>query len=222
MNPYRPRPDVVEALHGKSLVMIVGPAAVGKSSIMNEAIRYDAGFARVSGLTTRQRRPDDEPGLYRYVSSQEAERLIAKGQLVQYVIHPTTGKLYGTENVDFPGYYNLQDTLSTSVNSYFELPFARHVLISLCAEPSVWRQWFEARYPTPGDERNKRLREAKSSIEWSLTRTDDHHWLVNRPDQLSATAEQLVAIARGAQASGAAPDEARALLATVNDLLSYK
>lgn len=222
MNTYEPTPEVLETLHGKTLVMLIGPTSVGKSSVMNEARRFDTAFARVSGLTTRTARPDDEPGLYRYVSDDEAAKLIRRRQLVQYVVHPTTDKLYGTEPHDFPGYYNLQDTLSTSVPFYDSLPFARHIKISLTTDPENWKTWIKARYPTSSDERRKRLQEAKSSIEWSLAQTEDHHWLVNRTGALRETAAQLVAIARNEHRTSAPPPEATALLRTVEDLLSYR
>lgn len=222
MATYEPKPEVLETLHGKTLVMLVGPTAIGKSSIMNEAVRYDNTFARVSGLTTREPRANDEPGLYRYVTQEDAEKLIAARKLVQYVVYPTTGKLYGTEAKDFPGYYNLKDTLSTSVEFFESLPFSRHVVVSLTTDSDTWRAWLEKRYPQAGEERRKRLQEAKSSIEWSLSRQGNHHWLVNHQGDLSGVAERLVGIARGTSSDEMAPPEAEALLQTVNDLLSYE
>ncbi len=221
MEAYQPSAQVLERLHGKTLVMLVGPTAVGKSSVMNEAVRFDTAFARVSGLTTRARRPNDEPGLYRYVSDKDAQRLIARHELVQYVVHPTTGKLYGTEPKDFPGYYNLQDTLSNSVAFYKSLPFARHVTVSLTTSPAAWTAWLDERYPIGDAERRKRLLEAKSSIEWSLARNESNHWLVNAPGNLRQTAERLIAIARGTSDATTPPPEAEDLLRTVHDLLSY-
>ena len=222
MNQYEPRADVLETLHGKTLVMIVGPTSVGKSSVMNQAVRYDSAFARVSGLTTREPRPDDEPGLYRYVSEGEAEKLIKKRKLVQYVIHPTTGKLYGTEAKDFAGFYNLQDTLSTSVDFYKSLPFARHVTVSLTTDPETCKIWLIERYPAGTPERKTRLQEARSSIQWSMAQTGDHHWLVNRRGELATTAANLVAIARGENSSQSFVPETEGLLRTIADLLSYE
>lgn len=221
MSTYQPRTDVLEKLHGKTLVMVVGPTSIGKSFIMNEATTLDARFTRVSGLTTRQPRPNDEPGLYRYISDDMAARLIADRQLVQYIVHPTTGKLYGTEAEDFPGEYNLQDTLSTSVDFYRSLPFARHYVISLTTEPGSWKEWFLQRYPAADDERTKRLLEAKQSIEWSLSQTGNHVWLVNRPGRGRETASQLIEMATGRGAvPPEVPQEAGALLRTVEGLLS--
>lgn len=222
MSHYHPREEVLQQLHGKTLVMVVGPAAIGKSSLMNEAIRLDHTFARVSGLTTRVARPNDEPGLYRYVSEDDARQLIGQRELVQYVVHPTTGKLYGTEARDYPADFNLQDTLSASVDFYRTLPFGRHVLVSLTTDPTAWQTWLQRRYPQVSPERDKRLQEARMSIEWSLSQAGEQHWLVNRPGDLSRAATELIAIARGHQRPQQPPAEVHAMLATVKDLLSYK
>lgn len=221
MPEYAARDDVVAMLHDKTLVMVVGPTAMGKSTVMNEATKLDAEFARVSGVTTRAPRPNDEPGLYRYLSQAEADRLIAARELVQYAIFPTTGMLYGTEPRDFPGRFNLLDTLYNAVEPAMKLPFNRHVVVSLTAPAEAWQEWLSYRYPSRTDEYYKRLQEAKQSLEWSLAQSANHHWLVNQPDQLQETARQLIAVARGERTAQETPSEARNLLQTVNDLLSY-
>ena len=213
----------MESLHDKTLVMIIGPTAVGKSSLMNEVVSIDAEFSRVSGFTTREPRANDEPGLYRYLTNAAARHVIEQGEVVQFAIHPTTGDMYGTQLKDYPKRFNLLDTLSTVVEGLQSLPFKSTITISLTTDPRAWQTWLLNRYPEADDEqRIKRLEEARQSIEWSMAQTTDHFWLVNQPNNLRATAEQLIAIVRGETSPTTMPDEAPQLLNAVKSLLSYK
>lgn len=213
---------MMEALHGKTLVMIVGPTSVGKSSLMNKVVELDTDFARVSGFTTREQRPNDEPGLYRYVNESEAQAIIASPDLIQYAINPANNKLYGTTVMDYPGRINLQDTLSGAVEFYKTVPFERHIVISLTAPSETWAQWLTARYPEAGMERAKRLQEAIASIEWSLSQADNHYWLVNQPGQLDAVARHLISIVKNRAEPSVVPPEAKNLLVHAQSLLSYE
>jgi guanylate kinase len=210
----------MEGLANKVLVMIVGPTAVGKSSLMNEVASLDSEFARVSGFTTRQPRANDEPGLYRYISKEAARRLIEQdGAVVQFAIHPTTGDMYGTQPADYPAQFNVLDTLSTVVGGLQSLPFKDTVTISLTTEPEFWRTWVLARYPEANEERSKRLQEARQSIEWSMAQTSKHFWLINRPNDLHTTAEELINIVKTGVGLSDPPLQASELLGAVKSLL---
>jgi len=189
----------MESLQDKTLVMLVGPSAVGKSTLMNVVVKQSDSFKRVSGFTTRAPRTNDEPGLYRYVTSEEAKERIRDNRLVQYAVHPSTGVIYGTEPSDYPGKYNLLDTLSSVVLELRTLPFQTSITISLTAPAEQWRTQFLTRYPTQSEDALKRLAEAKLSIEWSLAQTDNHVWLNNPRGKLQHTAQRLIAIASQGQ-----------------------
>ena len=221
MSHYAPLPEISASLTKKVFVMIIGPTAIGKSSIMNEVARLDPDFRRVSGFTTRAPRENDEPGLYRYLTDKEAEALIQHHQAVQYIRHPTTGMIYGTEAFDYPGDYNLKDTLTEAVKGDRELPFARTVTVSITTDPATWQRWLEERFPEDSDERTKRLRESKQSIEWSLAQTGQHQWLINTAERLSESAQELIRCIRDPALQTDTPSEATKLLAMANDLLSY-
>jgi len=212
----------MESLSGKTLVMIVGPTAVGKSSLMNEVVAQDSEFGRVSGFTTRRQRPNDEPGLYRYLSNGAARQLIEKGEVVQFAIHPTTGDMYGTQPQDYPRLFNLLDTLSTVVGGIQSLPFKSVVTVSLTTDPAAWQSWVLGRYPEPSEERTKRLQEAVQSIEWSMSQSANHFWLINRPNDIAATANELINVVRSGNGRTAPPDEAASLLLVAKSLLSYE
>jgi len=186
----------MESLRDKTLVMIVGPSATGKSTIMTAATQLRDDFSYVKAFTTRAPREGDS-GTYTYLTKEQAEELHSRGETVTYVAFPTTGMIYGTTVESYQNTYNLLDTLANSVETYRLLPFDRTVTISLTANADDWRKWFTERYPEPSDEALKRLQEAKLSIEWSLAQDKDHHWLVNQPGQTEAVAKNLIDIVMG-------------------------
>lgn len=209
----------MERLQDKTLVMIVGPTTVGKSTLMKKATALNPNFSRVGGFTTRQQRPDDEAGLYRYVNEEHVKSLIATNDVIQYAVHPTTGTVYGSQIIDYPRQYNLLDTLSSVVLSLRELPFKQTVTVSVTTNPETWMEWLLKRYPQPSEERTKRLKEAILSIEWSLAQTSNHHWLVNTAEKLDQTAGRLIEIAAANHSSSQAPAEAVKLLQQARSLL---
>lgn len=186
----------MDELSQKTLVMIVGPAAVGKSTLMNEIVRQDSKtFGYVRSFTTRSRRPG-EAAHYNFISREEALSLQQTGRTVTYFEHPTTHDLYGTTPASYIAQINLLDTLSGSVDDYRKLPFTRTVTISLTTPAVQWKDWFLQRYPEPSDEAIKRLAEAKRSIMWSLGDSETL-WLINdSPIEIVAT--RCVDIIRGA------------------------
>jgi guanylate kinase len=169
---YRPNAAISEQLQEKNLVMFVGPAAVGKSYLMNKIVERDVDFGRVSVFTTREARADDEPGMFRNLPHDDANVTtlldkIQRGEVVQYAVHPTSGRLYGSEITDYARAFNMLATLSGIVNNLRQLPFQTARVIGLAVEPDVWLQRFNER-PMPPDERDKRLKEATVSLQWLL------------------------------------------------------
>lgn len=170
---YMPNATVTAQLKEKNLVMFVGPASVGKSFLMNRIMERDVDFGRVSVFTTREARPDDEPGMFRNLPHDDANVTmlldkIQRGEVVQYAIHPTSGRFYGSEITDYGRAFNMLATLSGIVNTLRQLPFQTTHVIGLAVDPDVWLQRFYQRYPEPSDERTKRLQEAAQSLQWLL------------------------------------------------------
>lgn len=199
-----------ESIADKTLVMIVGPSAIGKSTLMNEMVRLHEDFAYVRSFTTRLPRPGEQSH-YDFIDRQTADDLVASGQVVTHFEHPTTHDIYGTTADSYPAKFNLLDTLSNSVVSYRELPFADTLTIALTAPVDEWRQWFVDRYPKATPEAEKRLAEAALSIAWSLD-DDQTHWISNTDGNITATAETAIALALDPPTPPRVPAELRAML----------
>lgn len=212
----------MESLSNKTLVMIVGPTAVGKSTLMHEVARLDSRFGYVRSFTTRPER-DGEASTYRHMSEHAATRLYDEGKTVTFFRHPTTQVIYGTTAESYGHEFNLLDTLSGSVELYRSLPFERTITISLTTDPDEWLEWIQNRFPNPSEERTKRLREAIASIEWSLSQAGDHYWVVNQPNDLQKSARRIIDIVSGRSIDGTPqPPEAAKLRERAKSLLSYE
>ena len=220
---YRPNNRITELLGTKCLVLVVGPAGTGKSTIMSELANRDSRFSRVGGPVTRPRRPDDEPGLYRYLphTEQTLKRLLAKArasELVQYAVHPTTGRVYATELEDYAGEYNCKDVLGHAVSVFRNLPVKTSYTFSLVCEPKQWRRRLRNRYPDSTDpDLQKRVNEARLNLEWSLM-DNETVWVRNNDGEL----DQAVTLIRDYTTGAAEPDSAnqRQLRALAEQMLT--
>jgi ribonuclease HI len=221
-NDYRPNDEICRQIGDKVLIMVVAPAAVGKTTVMDRAVQLNDEFARVPIFSTREPRPDDEPGMFRLSPHEDnhVAQLLDKfetRQVVQYAIHPTQGTIYGTEARDYPARYNLLATLSTVVDGLRKLPFEQTHTIGLITDSAHWQKWFNDRYPANHPERGKRAREAVQSLEWLLS-DQETLWLYNRPDELDETAQDLIDIVQGTTEPADLRLQAAQLLATARTL----
>lgn len=183
---YRPNPEITAQLHTKTLAMVVAPTATGKSYLMRQVAERDPECGRVKDFTTRPPRNDDQPGAFEYHphDDQHVSEYLNKihaQEVVQYMVHPTTGMLYGSEIAGYPATYNFLETISNVVTVLRLLPFQRTVVIGVVVELEQWKEWFMKRYPGQTTDRTKRLQEAVTSLEWltDVTHADLIHWVVN-------------------------------------------
>lgn len=197
---YRPNDEICAKLREKTLVMLVGPAAIGKSFLMNHLVEIDEDFGRVPVFTTRDPRPDDEPGMFRCVPHDDEhvgallDKIEAR-EVVQYAVHPTSGRIYGSMLDDFSHEFNLLATLSDVVDHLSQQPFKNTVVIGLAAKPEIWQKRFNERYPTQTGEREKRLKEAVKSLNWLLDSTTVK-WVDNTAGEPRDTVQSVVNIVK--------------------------
>ncbi|MGB3946275.1 MAG: hypothetical protein WBK76_05595 [Candidatus Saccharimonadales bacterium] len=202
--------------------MIVGPAAIGKSTLMHTAAKLDDRFGYVRSFTTRPDRGDGQT-TYRHITNDEADQIKSSGEAITFLEHPTTGVIYGTDSASYAAEINLLDTLASSVEMYRPLPFQRTITISLTADPDDWETWLRARYPVASEERKKRLAEAVLSIDWSLEQRNQSYWLINRQNDITRTAQQLISLVdRQGSRPAPPPAEAFGLRTRAASLLSYE
>lgn len=70
-----------------TLLILAGPAGVGKGSIVSRMIEKDSSFTVSISATTRSPRPTEIEGQhYHFISKAEFEDLIAKDQLLEYAL----------------------------------------------------------------------------------------------------------------------------------------
>ena len=75
-------------------VVLAGPSAVGKTTVMKRIIEKDSRFSYVRSQTTREKRQDGNDGEYTYVSEIEFLRSIENGEMLEYTNF--AGNYYGT------------------------------------------------------------------------------------------------------------------------------
>lgn len=186
----------------KSFIGVVAVACGGKSTVINELVTNHPDFHAVQTLTTRMPlRRDGNTMRYLPHNAAGFQTLANKmnsQQIAQLTRHPSTGYFYGTELVDYAGKNNIMPVLASSIQQFTKLPFRQSVLVALATKPPVWHERFLDRYP-PDDEAatikaEKRLSEARSSLEWCLSPEQFNlFWLTNH-DDAARTAGQLVEI----------------------------
>lgn len=218
---YLPSAKIQAKISHKTLGMIIAPTAMGKTFVMNRAIQLDKDFARVSVLTTRDPRPDDQ-GMFRYYQKNEADirklvTKIEKGELVQYAVFPHSGQIYGSEPQDFSKPYNLLATLSNAVSQLEHVGLRAAIPVGLIAHPKVWLEWFDARYQDRQNDRPARLQEALESIEWLLAH-DEVRWLINEPGRVDSVARELIELIKHPKATD--NDRARRYAGRMHDQIS--
>ena len=200
---YQPSDHVHQVIASKTLVMIVAPAAMGKSYIISRTTALDPQITQTISFSTRDPRSGDE-GNMRTIPRDEQHvssllDLVEAGQVVNYAIFPTTGMLYGTDLSSYPGEISLMATLANSVDTLRRTGFGRAITVGLIAPPATWRAWFDARFPVSTPEKTARLQEALLSISWLLNDSDTR-WLINRDGEADAVARELIPLIQGTEA----------------------
>lgn len=88
IDDYKPKQEVVEKFVSNNFVVIAGPAAAGKDTLRNGLInRHRDLYEPIISTTTRPPRPDEQDGeAYHFISVEQIEVLIEKGDLLQVAL----------------------------------------------------------------------------------------------------------------------------------------
>lgn len=193
---YRPNKQVQRLIGSRTLLMVVAPAVMGKTVVMQQAAELDSTYGRSVTLSTRKPRSDDEPDTFRLLghTDRSIHALLDKilsGELVQYKFHPTEHTFYGSEALDHPHEHNMLATLSGGINQMQHVGFKETTVVGLVSEPGNWSNRFDKRYPERHPQRLARLREAEISYNDLLVR-DDVAWVVNEEGHPERAAAKLI------------------------------
>jgi len=192
---YRPAAHVVDRLRQVNFVAVVGPTAVGKTTLINAAIQHEPSIHLVLNNTTRPRRPGERDGVdYLFQTRAAMEARIAKGEYVQ-VAPSVLGELYATapEGYSTDG-VAVMAVLAEAVPLFRALPFQS--MTSLFVIPPDWATW-QQRLEQHGfapEQRQKRLAEAERSLQFALS---DHETRIVINENLDKAAEDFVSVALG-------------------------
>jgi guanylate kinase len=154
------------------LLLLAGPAGVGKSTLCDRLVREVPDFERVITATTRPPRPNEEHGRdYHFLTAAEFDVHIAAGDFLEWAwVHKR--HRYGTlksdvlgrlrqcnlvANIDVQGVRNIRTAAQN-------LPELRSRVVSIFVAPDsldVLRERLQGRGPVSSDELERRLHSAE-------------------------------------------------------------
>lgn len=170
---YRPSEAVLKKLRGIDFVAIVGPTAVGKTTLINELVNRHPSVQLVVTDTSRPARPDERDGVDYHFRSREAMlRLIKERQYVN-IAPSITGDIYASHPDSYPREgTGIMAVWADAIPYFRTLPFASFTPVFVL--PPHWKAWgarFIQRRYTPEQLRG-RLLEAQESLSYAVSEQD--------------------------------------------------
>lgn len=193
---YEPNQSVLTKLPEVTLVTLVGPTAVGKTTLMNAAAARCPALHPVLTTTSRPPREGEENDVdFHFLSREAIEARKLEGGYVQVAIHPT-GEYYATAPEDYSEQgVSIMAVMADVMPVFKALPFK--TLRTVFVLPSSWEQWQQRLLDhkfTP-EQQEKRLSEARRSLRFAVD-TPDLAFVVN--DDLAQATLEFTQIALGA------------------------
>jgi len=214
---YTPAPHVIDGLKQVRFVAVIGPTAVGKSTLIAAAIQREPSIHLVLNNTTRPPRPGERDGVdYLFQTRAAMEARIAKGEYVQ-VAPSVLGELYATAP---EGYATdgvaVMAVLAQAMPAFRALPFQS--VRSIFIIPPSWEIWQQrlAQHGFTPEQRVKRLAEASRSLQFALDDAETHI-IVN--DEVERAAADFVTLALGQPLTARLRADQQRARSIVRDLL---
>jgi len=187
---YKPSAEVLTAMAGVRLLTVVGPSAVGKTSIMEVAAQKSPLLGMVGGITSRPQREDEKNSEYEFLARDAVIAGLQAGEYVQIAMMPT-GDLYATRLSDYPkGKIGLMAVQAGVIPMFRQLFPDIKVVFIVPLSYEAWMQRFTQRELNDEDG-VKRLKEAKTSLEFGVS-DKNLHFILN--DQIDKAAERLIQV----------------------------
>jgi guanylate kinase len=189
---YKPSPGLLRHLEELTLLMIIGPSAVGKSTIMK-----NLPYHYVPSDTTRAQTSEEVHG-QDYLFRRDYQKIIGEiraGQFVQFIAGPA-GEFYGTKDKSYPkAGVAMLAVIAEEVKNFRGIGFKQ--TISAFIAPPSYEEWMRRldsyRNLTP-EKRSRRLAEGRKSIELSLN-DPTTHFILN--DEVDIAARQIRDLVHG-------------------------
>lgn len=196
---YQPSPDVLKHLRDVDFVAVVGPTAVGKTTLINAAIAAQPKLHLVVVTTSRAPRPGEQDGVdYRFRSKKEIGQRIDKAQFVQ-IAPNVLGDIYATVPEAYPRRgAAIMAVLADALATFRSLPFKSFRAIFIV--PPSWQEWqkrLQTHSFTP-EQLAKRLDEARRSFAFAL-QDASMQFVIN--DDKATAAEDFLTLATNQSAS---------------------
>ena len=192
---YRPAPHVLDHVKTVDFVAVVGPSAVGKTTLMTRAQTQDPSVKMILTQSSRKLRPGERDGVDIHIRSKE--EMLARIAKHEYVQVPPSllGDIYATGPEDYPseGIGTLA-VLADAIPTFRALPFRSFRIVFVV--PPSWERWQEQlkSHSFDTDRLAKRLVEAKHSFNFALN-NQDVQFVVS--DDLSTATADFIVLAKG-------------------------
>ncbi len=208
---YQPNEAVLSHLPQVTFVAVIGPTAVGKTTLMNAAIARCPALHPVVSATSREPRPGEEDGVdMHFCTVEDMQQRIGAGEYVQVVPASKNGALYATAPEDYATEGVAVMPVMADVMPVFKaLPFK--IVRSVYILPPSWEAWQQriTSHEFTPEELERRMLEAGRSLRYALE-DPDMLFVVN--DDLAQATLDFTQAALGA-ASAANPYTSRDLVA---------
>lgn len=188
---YQPSPAVVSQIKNVSLLIVIGPSGVGKTTVIKKV-----GLPFVPPDTTRQPRPGEVDGRD-YYFLKDYDRTIddlKTGQFVQVVIG-ASGDLYASKASSYPtGGVALMTVMADVVPIFRQLGFRNTV--SAFITPPSYDEWMRrmSEHGVEASQLDARLSEAYRSFNFALNDSETH-FILN--DNIEKAEHQLLELING-------------------------
>lgn len=200
----------------KKVVILVGPSAVGKTTVGHAMLKANPGYELVRSVTTREMRDDSFGNEYIYISREEFEHHIKTGGVLEYTEY--AGHLYGTprweiDRITSEGKVPLLILDLNGANSLYKAEGIAPCTVYLYDDLDVMEKRLRARYISDNtsaeDQRRYDSRTRQNILDYSRMNEYESfiYRFVKNADTVEECAENIFAVYANF-AKGAAKNEA--------------